>query len=849
MTDTFNTLKDLIENRKWGTRLHDDPPSFTENCHQRLFNGLASVGSKNEPTPLELVGLIRHFLRREDEDIKGGTPQTLNVPRYYPYPDAQRLWERGGMEIIRETEDSFLVSALPWQPSWLKFADSLEKDPFAEVQHRNYTPLPGDRFLSLVGLTDYRSIGQREAIKAVLSAPPKASLVINLPTGAGKSLCAQLPALLASKQRGVSVIVVPTTALALDQERALSPYLSHPTAYYGDMSDAGKQRRKEIRQRIARGTQRIVFTSPESLISSLSSSLYSAAKQGYLRYFVIDEVHIVEQWGDEFRPAFQEISGLRKDLLKYTNFKTLLLTATLTESCLDSLDSLFGQPEALQTLSAVQLRPEPSYWFNKCKNKQERQEKLLEAIYHLPRPILIYATTREDVKQWREALLNEGFRRLGSMTGETPTEQRSDLIKQWREKAIDIVIATSAFGLGVDQQDVRSVIHVCIPETIDRFYQEVGRGGRDGKASISLTLYTQEDYKIAKSLNSRSTITLERGMERWESLFHSKKVESEGKYCVNLETPPSMSSKDIDMNSQQNRNWNSRTLTLMSQAGLIEMDWRQPPQLMNYSSEEDYHQAYNNYKNSRIIQIKNEFHLNLETWENYVEPIRQHRQEQNTHNLDLMKEALWERPNRCLSQIFQEAYRIESRHDRTGRKGTSVSLACGGCSWCRQQKRSTFTQIMPHPAPIWQTCHYALGEELKQILKNERLLLIFYDVSQSQKLTHVLQWFMTKGVNNLISPLPLNLSFPKDAIVFADSEFQPIKLYPLPTIIYHPPSIKFPKKYLYAKSFDVPVIILVPRDTPDPNRSDRRLIDVFNGRSFNLDSFDQMTTKFKEMNR
>jgi superfamily II DNA helicase RecQ len=105
--------------------------------------------------------------------------------------------------------------------------------------------------------------------------------VINLPTGSGKSLCAQLPALIRSRTAGVSVVVVPTTALALDQERALKPYINHPTAYYGDDSELGIERKKEIKNRIRQGTQRIIVTSPESLIDSLAPSLYEAAKQGY----------------------------------------------------------------------------------------------------------------------------------------------------------------------------------------------------------------------------------------------------------------------------------------------------------------------------------------------------------------------------------------------------------------------------------------------------------------------------------------------------------------------------------------------------------------------------------------
>ena len=125
--------------------------------------------------------------------------------------------------------------------------------------------------------------------------------------------------------------------------------------------------------------------------------------------------------------------------------------------------------------------------------------RLLEAVHHLPRPLIIYASKREDVKRWAEELKQAGFRRYGVMTGESTSKERSELIHNWSEKNIDIVVATSAFGLGIDRGDVRAVIHVCIPETIDRFYQEVGRIGRDGKAAISLTLYTEDDYKIARS--------------------------------------------------------------------------------------------------------------------------------------------------------------------------------------------------------------------------------------------------------------------------------------------------------------------------------------------------------------
>ncbi len=262
---------------------------------------------------------------------------------------------------------------------------------FKEEERRNYSPEPGDPFLSILDRDSYRNVGQREAVRAVLTAPKGSTLAIDLPTGSGKSLVAELPALLESQTGGISVVVVPTTALALDRERALSQWLHHPTAYYYSSSKR-QDCQQEIRDRVLAGSQRLIFTSPEGLINSLASCLYQAAESGMLKYLIIDEAHMVEQWGDEFRPAFQEIPGLRRDLLRIASFKTLLLTATLTESCLDTLETLFGEPGEFQVISAVQLRPEPASWFAWCKNEEIRKQRLLEAVAHLPRPLIIYTT-------------------------------------------------------------------------------------------------------------------------------------------------------------------------------------------------------------------------------------------------------------------------------------------------------------------------------------------------------------------------------------------------------------------------------------------------------------------------
>lgn len=842
MADFFQELRDILQTGK----IPADTSQFSETCYRRLLDALAAAGTPDAPGKGDIAALVRHVLRREDE-LQGGMPQIIEVRRTSSFPNRE-IWLQSGINILREDSGYYLISADPWQPNWLDFSEQYHPDKpvFKEEDRRNYEPVAGDPFLELVDLKKYRSVGQREAIRAVLTAPESSTLVINLPTGSGKSLCAQLPALLRSQIGGVSAIVVPTTALAIDQERALKPFVNHPTAYYGDESEEGQQRRKEIRDRIRNGTQRIVFTSPESLMNSLAPSLYEAARLNRLKYFVIDEAHIVEQWGDDFRPAFQELPGLRRDLLRLTSFPTLLLTATLTESCLDTLETLFGKPSPFQVISAVQLRPEPSYWFAWCQSEEIRKERLIEAVYHLPRPLIVYATKREDVRRWKQDLLRAGFKRSAIMTGDSSAAERSQLIEDLRERRVDIVVATSAFGLGVDQSDVRAVIHACIPETIDRFYQEVGRGGRDGKAAISLTLHTTEDLKIAKYLNENSAITIERGLQRWKSMFLKKTILADGRFRVPVNIPPSFQLADIDMNSEQNQAWNIRTLTLMSRAGLIEIDSDRPPLIQNFESKDAYQKAWKLHRESRFIRILDESHLKVETWERKVEPIRQLRQNWSYKNLQLMREAL--RSERCISEILAEAYTIPDRAIPEPRKMVRISPACGGCPVCRKKGESRFSGIMPAPSPVWQKPNFWVGEELERLLAGDKLMLILYESMEDKnwklKNPQLFQWLSEQGIRNLVVTQKFYSTFIKepnlisDPFLFLFEKYQPLLMPRIPTLIFHPPGKRLPDNYLSPnRNSEAPLIIVLPLDTRDPSRNDRKLSDIFSGKYFMFNHF------------
>ena len=292
-----------------------DSTKIVVSCHKRLFD----MFSTGLPSPIDLSAIVRHILRRESQNL--GKNRRLRVPRQQGWPTIEE-WRRHGIEALQHQSGGLLLEAKPWKPLWLTSADKIcpEADAFGETPRRLPEPCDGDPFLESMGFgySNYFSFGQRQAVRSVLSAPPASTLVVNLPTGTGKSLCAHVLGKMGfvdGTDGGVVLVVEPTIALALDQQRAVQR-LVFPTAYRSGVDETTTAQNDQIWHGICDGTQRIVFTSPESLIGSLRKAAYVAAERGHLKAFVIDETHIVDQWGDEFRSSFQEIAGLRHALLR-----------------------------------------------------------------------------------------------------------------------------------------------------------------------------------------------------------------------------------------------------------------------------------------------------------------------------------------------------------------------------------------------------------------------------------------------------------------------------------------------------------------------------------------------------
>ena len=204
---------------------------------------------------------------------------------------------------------------------------------------------------------------------------------------------------------------------------------------------------------------------------------------------------------------------------------------------------------------------------------------------YVPRPFIFYTTKRIDAKEWFSKLCAAGFRRIACVHGETPNEQRERIIRDWVEDRIDGVVATSAFGVGMDKPDVRTVIHAAVPETLDRFYQEVGRGGRDGRASLSITVFDTGDIGIARSMSAPTIIGDDKGYERWRTLYHEAERDPQEPdvRLVDLRKRPG----GLTQESDYNRDWNMRTLILLARAGFIQLESARPLQVEPIAGEDE----------------------------------------------------------------------------------------------------------------------------------------------------------------------------------------------------------------------------------------------------------------------
>jgi ATP-dependent DNA helicase RecQ len=336
-----------------------------------------------------------------------------------------------------------------------------------------------ESFLPKFGLTAFRP-GQREVISAVLAGE---DCLCVMPTGSGKSLCYQLPAV---AREGVTLVVSPLIALMQDQVDQLLARGLRAT-FINSMLEPG-----ELSARLnglGAGAYDLVYVVPERF---RSPRFLEAVRRVKLQLLAVDEAHCISEWGHDFRPDYAKLGRFRERL---GNPPTIALTATATSDVRrDIITQLqLRSPRVFVTGFA---RPNLFYAVESSGGQRVKQESLVSFLSVNPGCGIVYASTRKKCEEVAEMIVERTGRRAGIYHAGMQKEDRRKAQDSFMQGKMEIVVATTAFGMGVDKRDVRFVVHYNLPGSLEGYYQEAGRAGRDGLPSKCLLLYTAADRMI-----------------------------------------------------------------------------------------------------------------------------------------------------------------------------------------------------------------------------------------------------------------------------------------------------------------------------------------------------------------
>ena len=329
---------------------------------------------------------------------------------------------------------------------------------------------------------------QEEIVSAALDG--KDVLAI-LPTGGGKSVCFQVPAMM---REGIAIVVTPLIALMKDQVQNLNDKGIRALCVNAGM---GAREVETVLNNAAYGDFRFLYVSPERLGTRLFKNY---VQEMNISFIVVDEAHCISQWGYDFRPDYLQIGNLRE----MTDAPVIALTATATPAVAEDIMTRLRFEERTLLKTGFE-RPNLSYIVRKCEDKLGQ---LLSICSSVAGTGIVYVRSRKKTEELASLLTANGISASFYHAGLGP-DSRADRQGKWKNGSIRVMVCTNAFGMGIDKPDVRFVVHFDVPDSPEAYFQEAGRGGRDGKRSFAVLLWNSTDIKRIRQIGTVSFPSLE----------------------------------------------------------------------------------------------------------------------------------------------------------------------------------------------------------------------------------------------------------------------------------------------------------------------------------------------------
>ena len=342
-----------------------------------------------------------------------------------------------------------------------------------------------DKFQSILqkywGYPDFRGI-QRNIIESIASGRDTLGL---MPTGGGKSITFQVPAL---AQEGVCIVITPLIALMKDQVQHLREHGILADAIYADKS------RSEILQTLDNaifGGVKILYVSPERLASEM---FQTKLRHIHVSFITVDEAHCISQWGYDFRPSYLQIASIRE---MKPGIPILALTATATPEVVDDIQERLHFKEK----NVFKMSFERKNLAYVVREAEDKQGEMIHILQSVGGSAIVYARSRKRTKEMAQLLSQQGITATFYHAGLDP-DVKDQRQKAWQKDEVRVMCATNAFGMGIDKPDVRVVIHIDCPDSLEAYFQEAGRAGRDGQKSYAVLLYNKHDeLKLCKRVD------------------------------------------------------------------------------------------------------------------------------------------------------------------------------------------------------------------------------------------------------------------------------------------------------------------------------------------------------------